>query len=327
MMDYRATPYTIDDWQNVVALVGDSPFKPFAGHARWDETGLTRLCLARVANRLSSPHATTWIARIGADVCGFVTTGVLPWDSEQIGMAAARLDFLIARGNYAEQYAVKSALMDAVLEHCARAGIQHLVARVDASDLSSLHVLEQGGFVALDGILTFARGTDSLICDAVNQDMCIRLATVADSEAVADLARHAYVYDRFHSDPVIPTERANELHAAWLHNSCAGSAADAVVLAESKRGLLGFVTCKLHRDTKESLGTTIGTIVLVATSAEARQTGVGRAMTLASLEWFRNQGVAIVEVGTQLRNIPASRLYESCGFRLVGSGMSLRMLL
>lgn len=32
----------------------------------------------------------------------------------------------------------------------------------------------------------------------------------------------------------------------------------------------------------------------------------------------------IVEVGTQLRNIPASRLYEDCGFRLVASNLSLR---
>jgi hypothetical protein len=31
-------------------------------------------------------------------------------------------------------------------------------------------------------------------------------------------------------------------------------------------------------------------------------------------------------VGTQLRNIPASCLYQSCGFRLTGSSVSLRKI-
>jgi ribosomal protein S18 acetylase RimI-like enzyme len=48
------------------------------------------------------------------------------------------------------------------------------------------------------------------------------------------------------------------------------------------------------------------------------------AITRGALDWFRDQGVDIVEVGTQLSNIPASRLYESCGFRLVASSLSLR---
>jgi ribosomal protein S18 acetylase RimI-like enzyme len=51
---------------------------------------------------------------------------------------------------------------------------------------------------------------------------------------------------------------------------------------------------------------------------------VAKALTYSALDWFRDQGVDIVEVGTQLRNIAASRLYESCGFRLVASSLSLR---
>ena len=252
---------------------------------------------------------------------------MLPWDSEQIGLPAARLDYLVAIGTYPEQCQVKQALLDAVLEHGVEHSIKHLSVRLDASDLSSLHVLEQAGFITVDGLLTFALDLGNVPFAEPSGDINIRLATLADSEATADLARQVYIYDRFHSDPATPPRRADELHAAWLRNSCAGKVADAVVLAENHQGLLGFVTCKLQRDTKAHLGKLIGTIVLIATAERARRRGIARAATLAALAWFRQQGTDIVEVGTQLRNIPASRLYESCGFRLVGSNVSLRKLL
>ena len=62
----------------------------------------------------------------------------------------------------------------------------------------------------------------------------------------------------------------------------------------------------------------------MATALDARGRGIAKATTYGALDWFREQGVDIVEVGTQLRNIPASRLYEACGFRLVASSLSLR---
>lgn len=248
-------------------------------------------------------------------------------------MSAARLDYFIATGSYGEQYQIKQVLLAAALKHAEQKDVQHISARLDASDLSGLHVLESAGFITVDGILTFAldlsRDSATLSsagCQLALQGVNLRLATGADSEATTELARTAYIYDRFHADPAIPSEQADELHAEWLRNSCAGKAADAVVLAEDERGLLGFVTCKLQCDTKAHLGKLIGTIVLVATADRARGRGVGRATTLASVEWFRNQQVDIVEVGTQLRNIPASRLYQSCGFRLVGSSVSLRKI-
>jgi dTDP-4-amino-4,6-dideoxy-D-galactose acyltransferase len=252
---------------------------------------------------------------------------VLPWDSERIGLAAARLNHLVAAGACVRQRQVKRALLTFVLGYAADHGIQHLSVRLDASDLSGIHILEESGFVTVDGLLTFALELDGIQFAEPNEGFRVRLTSMADSERVADLAHQAYVYDRFHADPAIPGQRADELHANWLRNSCAGTAADAVLLAEDDQDLLGFVTCKLQPDTKLHLGETLGTIVLVATAEKARRRGVASATTLAALKWFYEQGVAIVEVGTQLRNIPASRLYESKGFRLVGSSVSLRKLL
>src|SRR5205814_8516420 len=129
-------------------------------------------------------------------------------------------------------------------------GFQHLSVRLNASDLSGLHVLEQAGFITVDGILTFTMDLGDFSFASANGDIHTRVATAAHGDVASDLARNAYQHDRFHSDPAITTEQADELYAAWIHNSCAGIGADSVILAEDSQGLLGYVTCKLQSDTK-----------------------------------------------------------------------------
>jgi dTDP-4-amino-4,6-dideoxy-D-galactose acyltransferase len=316
--------YTSRDWPRVSRLLTVWPFKPLAGHDTWPAERLTSLCLARARTALAGPAASAWVATKKQEVSGLAQISELEWDSEQIGMRAARLDYLVAAGSYAEQVEIKRAMVATALGAAMKKDVQHVSARVDASDLTSLHVLESAGFITVDAILTFALNLKKVSVASPERAITLKLATGADSEAAAELARTAYAYDRFHADPSIDERRANELHGAWLRNSCQGAAADAVILAEDAEGLLGFVTCKIQRDTAEHLGKLVGTIVLVATAERARGKGVARAATLSALEWFRQQQVEIVEVGTQLRNIPASRVYQGCGFRLVASSISLR---
>ena len=319
--------YTPHNWTQVLPLVETWPFKPLARHSGWDASSLFDFTSGRVTKTLENKNGASWVMMQANQARGFASLSMLPWDSEQIGVSAARIDYLVAQGSYDEQQQTKKKLLQHVLAEAQEQGVWHLSVRVDASDLSSLHVLEQAGFITVDSILTFALDLATHRQTEHTQDFKIRLATAADAEQAAALARTAYVYDRFHSDPFINNERADALHATWLQNSCTGKAADAVVLAGDDTGLLGFVTCALQRDTQARLGRMVGTIVLVASAERARGRGVGLATTMAALEWFRQQGCEIVEVGTQLRNIAASRLYQKCGFRLVGSSVSLRYLL
>jgi len=321
----KAEPLNPEAFAACVPLLRAYPFKPYAHYSRRvGEEALQKFFLARVeASIRTNANSALWIPGSGG-AQGLAVWTRLAWDSQQLGIGAGRLDYLIASGDYPDQYATKEALLRAVLEACAGEGIRHLTARVHASDLSSVHLLEQYGFITVDGILTFSLDIIDAHWPPPPEGLEIRLSRPEDIEAIKAIARSSYVYDRFHSDPRIPKAVADELHAVWVENSCLGKAADAVVVAAENGRILGYVTCKIDRQAAEYLGLTIGTIVLVATAADARGRGVARAITYGALDWFRDQGVDIVEVGTQLRNIPASRLYESCGFRLVASSLSLR---
>ena len=152
----------------------------------------------------------------------------------------------------------------------------------------------------------------------------MRLARPQDRERLMELARSDYTHDRFHSDPLTPSALADDVYAVWVENSCLGTAADAVVVAEWQRQVCAYVTCTLDREAEEHLGLRVGTIVLVGTATAAGGRGLAQAATRGALEWFRSQGVEVVEVGTQLRNVPAARFYEGLGFRLAATSISLR---
>jgi dTDP-4-amino-4,6-dideoxy-D-galactose acyltransferase len=326
MNDSLVRPYAPPDWTAIAPLVEAWPFKPFARHSRWNASDLFSFTSARIRKTLENENNASCVVLGETQARGFASFTVLPWDSEQIGVPAARIDYLVAEGSYAQQYQTKKKLLDHVIVAADERGVRHLSVRVDASDLSSLHLFEQEDFITVDSILTLAVDLAAHRPVPPPDDFKIRLATADDAECVAALARTVFVYDRFHADPFISSERAGELHATWLHNSCTGKAADAVVLAEDHTGLLGFMTCALQRDTRK-LGRIVGTVVMVASAEHARGRGVAHATLMAAIEWFREQRCEIVDTGTQGRNIPCVRLLQKCGFRLAGSSISLRRLL
>lgn len=296
-------------------------------HDGWRPANGSELDKDPVRIVLNNARGAAWVFLRRSHVSGLARFSMLPWDSGQLRIEAARIDHIVASGSYREQLAIKESLLGNVLKEISARSVRHVSIRVDASDLSGLHVVERAGFITVDSLLTFAIDLSKHHWGVPETDFRLRLATAADAYEAAALARSAYVYDRFHSDPFINNTHANELHATWIHNSCTGKAADAVLLAEDESGLLGFVTCSLKRETTPRTSRLSGTIVLVATAERARGRGVGYATTMAALKWFRGQGCEHITVGTQLRNIPASRLYQRCGFSLVGSSISLRGLL
>jgi len=319
-------PYAEPDWTHLAPLIKAWPFQPDGCEPVQRAPDDHPVC--RHIREARGNDGGAWVVTQQNQVRGFGCFRKLPWDSRQLRMTAARIDYLLAAGSYNEQRSVKEMLLEELLMEAQNVGVWHMSARVDASDLSSLHVLEEAGFLTVDGILTFALDLKEHSPVKPVNDFNIRLANADDATEAAVLARTAYVYDRFHADPFIDRELADELHADWVRNSCNDKAADAVLIAEDENGLLGFVTCKLTGDMGCDLPkSSRGTIVLVASTPQARGRGIGYSLTMAALEWFRGSGCETVEVGTQLSNITASRLYQKCGFRLRATSVSLRRLL
>lgn len=61
-----------------------------------------------------------------------------------------------------------------------------------------------------------------------------------------------------------------------------------------------------------------GWIEDIAVDARRRGVGVGRALMGRAVAWAVERGLAWIRAETQNNNLPACKLYESCGFRLGG---------
>jgi RimJ/RimL family protein N-acetyltransferase len=249
---------------------------------------------------------------------GVSTWRKLEWDSEQFGMPAARVELLEASGSYAEARGKKRELLASVLEQCRKAGIRHLSARVDTGDFSTIHALEEGGFELIDGIQTFLLPLDG---NRASAPVGTRMFEPRDLPQVLEIGRTAFIFDRFHADHVLSPSVADQVNESWTRNCCLGIAADAVVVAEEGERIASYVTCGTNREARR------GIIILVATAEWARGRGAARRASSAALDWFASEGMESVEVGTQLRNIPAARLYESLGFRLTRTSFTFRKIL
>ena len=285
--------------------------------------------------RIGSGRYDSWVAKRNARLLcnatgAFETESAaigwnnLAWDSELFGFKAARIEVLAASGGYTEARVAVSELLGCVVNDASDAGIRHLVARVDSSLIAHAHAMGEHGFEWIDGIQTFALALGGASPEEIPGT---RLALSVDADQIADIARSSFVYDRFHNDVAIGQETANRVHEVWARNSVSGEAADAVIVATASDGAIeAFVTIKVDSLSVDLLGLWIASIPLVAASKKARGKGAARRATDGALAWCRAQQVDFVEVGTQISNIPAARLYQSAGFRTTAVSLTYRKI-
>ncbi len=302
----------------VEAQMRANPVLPFPGI---DPARQHAVLLARARRALEHPDAVRITVGNGGRTEGIACWSPLPWDSRMYGFPAARLDLAVAVDS-----ASRRALVARLLASAASHGVRHMIARIDAGDIALTGTLVHAGFTLIDGIQTFSLSLPAAV-SAPGDGVRTRLFEPADLDQILALARTAYVFDRFHADDAIDAPTADRINEEWVRNSCSGHAADAVLVAVSGSEVLSYVTCRMDRDCLPALGVSVGTIVLVATAARARRQGAASACTRAAIEWLQSQGAGVVQVGTQLRNIPAARLYERCGFRIAANSLTWRILL
>jgi ribosomal protein S18 acetylase RimI-like enzyme len=208
----------------------------------------------------------------------------------------------IARTGAADVHAPE---LRATLNGARRDGFAHLIFRVSAEDLSSIWAAEQAGLKLVD------IGVDStfdLRRTALPEQPAtplVRRARAEDMAPLQDLAASAFVRSRFVVDPFFSPEANVKLHREWVKNLF-GGLAQAIFVCEIDGQVAGFVS--------NSVNATEARIPLIATNANFRRMGIGKALVAAAVNWSAQQGVPVAHVKTQAHNYPALALYHRAGY-------------
>jgi ribosomal protein S18 acetylase RimI-like enzyme len=147
-----------------------------------------------------------------------------------------------------------------------------------------------------------------------SSEVHIREAVPDDEDQVAEIASTSFDQSRFFQDPQFGKEKARRIKELWVRNFFSGTRGEIMLLAESRGKIVGFLQ-GLRRSPSEWI------IDLIAVDASSRRAGVGCAL-IDTLK--RHSGaIALIDVGTQLKNNQSLRFYESLGFKFISASYVL----
>jgi dTDP-4-amino-4,6-dideoxy-D-galactose acyltransferase len=228
------------------------------------------------------------------------------WLSDVLGVSSWKVLGVTAAVSPAD---IRADLLDR-----AEGGAGFFSAKIATRDVMAVTHATQAGFSVVDVNVTFDWDSDGAGAsgNAPNHNgvMTIDAADADDAAAVEAIAGRCFAFSRFHLDPAVGLDRANEVKRQWARNACHGRAS-AVYVARRQNDVVGFLAVLENR----SGAGTDAIIDLVGVDAGHQGQGAGRALSRSFVEQWRGRADRL-RVGTQISNIPAMRLYESIGFRV-----------
>jgi ribosomal protein S18 acetylase RimI-like enzyme len=182
-----------------------------------------------------------------------------------------------------------------------------IYAKVNPQDVYLIRFLEKNKFSFIDTTLLFKKRWEKVNLFKVKGNC--RLSYPQDEERVIDIARKSFIYSRFHRDAHIKKKRADNLKAEWAKTYFKGTRGEALIVAEEKGNIIGFLLLLKGKEEKTLI------MDLIAVEEKYRKQGIAQGLIYYAQKYFAEK-YNCWKVGTQLVNTPAAALYNSLGFKL-----------
>jgi ribosomal protein S18 acetylase RimI-like enzyme len=313
IVDLKANP--VSGWKQTV--IENYAFPPY-----WWIRGVTspsrQALMSQELDKTVAAEETCLVGTISGtgDLLGFAQMRRLEWDSNRFGFEIWRLDHL-GTWDAAQNSAAAKDLVQGSLQASREQGCQNLQANIPIDNLPAIHALEGSGFQTMEIQTIWIFDLNKWSIPAKTNPGLIRDFEPADTEALVELARTAYVPipHRFHVDPHLAPKAGNELWAAWMRNACSGQWVDHIAVADSNGRAVGYSTMKYYGDHDGLCNVRIAQLDLGAMSPEFRNRGIVTDVVIHHLEWLKRRQADFGLVGTQGNNIPPQRVWLKIGFK------------
>lgn len=202
-----------------------------------------------------------------------------------------------------------STLREAI-NFCHDNGVKLLISRAPVSEVSTVHAMEQEGFLLMDTLVYYASNLVKGPLPVDTGKVPVRPIQAGEEESVKDVASRAFTdyFGHYHADPRLDRNKANEGYTEWAVRSCVSrDVANEVLVAEMDGKIVGFATLRLN-NAKEGEG------VLFGVAPEAQGHGIYRSFMVKAMEWCLSQGRERMVVSTQITNIAVQKVWSRVGF-------------
>jgi ribosomal protein S18 acetylase RimI-like enzyme len=183
--------------------------------------------------------------------------------------------------------------------------------KINSTDFKAIYNFQKAGFYLVDALVTYE--FDSTKTEKLDDDFSIEFAehaTKDDIDNLSNIAANVFKIDRFHSDPNLSYNSANEYYKKWVINSFNGFA-DGAILPMINNQIVGFTTYKIN-----NINNHTSTMVLSAVDSNFMGRGVYYNMIKKGTNILLKNSKKI-RVGTQIDNIPVQRTWQKLGYKLI----------
>lgn len=228
----------------------------------------------------------------------------IPWDSELFGFPC----WDVRPGGEASAM-LATALAEFVAKRKSE-GECLLVTKAPTREVAMGRLLTGCGFYPVETLLEIEMPLARLApLTAMARGAVLRLATAEDGEAILEIAGTAFHDDRFHLDPSLPPEKADERYRGWVERGFA-SGEPVFVYEDTRRGkILGFYHIR-------NLPNEVVDLSLAAVHPSCQGSGVGALMYPAVLEECRRLGCRTAVTRIAINNLPVANLFFRLGFTI-----------
>lgn len=208
-----------------------------------------------------------------------------------------------------------SSLQEAV-ESAKHLGFEHLAIRIDTNNKPLVYEAENHDFRLMDTLVTYGFALNRDIPVVLQHEFEIASCKKDDMPILETIAKNSFTFDRYHSDPSLSQEAADQYYAKWMHNSFYQSGfTDHIIVALLHGKPIGFTTYKVG-DERNPVR-----LVLSAVTQAARGKGAYTSMLYEGILWAKKQKDAACReffIGTQINNT-VQKIWIKFGFSIRSS--------
>ncbi len=305
---------------------------PFSSLLGLGDSQIQARWLDEIVDVLDQPGSGGLLLEDGEVTRGIVVWSSLPWETKVLGRRMSTLRILSVDHQSSNRDVYFGYLLKPALESGSQNGNEFLLCKLSDQDDDKASALIKNGFEQMDILVDFVYALPEgrppgLQQQTVKGEFKLRLATVADADSLAEIARASFAnhFGRFHSDRRIGREQATRIYEEWIR-SCALGWADWIILALKETRIVGFSAWKKPSSLDLRHDIQLGHYNIAGIHPEFFGKGLFTTLTRTGTEMM--QGHALwIEGPTHIDNHPVQRGYQKLGWKRIGTQTSFHKLL
>ncbi|MHA1633039.1 MAG: GNAT family N-acetyltransferase [Candidatus Thorarchaeota archaeon] len=252
------------------------------------------------------------------NLSSFIIGSIPKWDSDFFGY-----DSYVARFIWADSKESLEYLLNTFDEQMKSWDIRYAYAKLPTAAKPTTNALEKLGYKVADLRITFNKKlVDEKPFPTNIRELVYELANKDDMESIAELSKEVSKVDRFHSDPNVPVELADDIYYKWVINGAAAGKDTVKCTVDGE--LAGFHMSYPETSIQSESSNPLSISDIMGVYPRFGGRGIGTGLFVNYFGLAQSKGQKSVIAGVHIDNIISLRLHEGVGFKAVNTEIGLR---